>query len=173
MVHARGKAVVLAPSAARAEVDHYAGLLKVGAFIQGIETKDDVARFKPAGDIFAAALAQVFPLAASECLAVGDTPYDSALRWHANRRAALPGDSRRKALAKRARRLSMPAPGPVRRIRGFTAERLIRFRVLELFDCNLLDPGKYVGRSPMPATRKTKRSTRGRAQARARVAGGK
>ena len=37
---------------------------------------------KPAGDIFAAALALVFPTAASETLAIGDTPYDvvSALR---------------------------------------------------------------------------------------------
>ena len=45
-------------------------------------SKDDVASSKPAGDIFAAALAQVFPMAASETLAIGDTPYDveAALR---------------------------------------------------------------------------------------------
>lgn len=45
-------------------------------------SKDDVENSKPAGDIFAAALASVFPLPASETLAVGDTIYDveSALR---------------------------------------------------------------------------------------------
>ena len=82
MVHAHGKTVILASSAERAEIEHYIALLKVRAFVTGSVSKDDVANSKPAGDIFAAALAQVFPMAASETLAVGDTPYDvvSALR---------------------------------------------------------------------------------------------
>jgi phosphoglycolate phosphatase-like HAD superfamily hydrolase len=50
--------------------------------LAGTVSKDDVVSSKPADDIFAAALAQVFPMAASETLAIGDTPYDveSALR---------------------------------------------------------------------------------------------
>ncbi len=82
MLHTKGKHVLLASSADKAEVDHYVQLLKVGTMLNGTVSKDDVARSKPAGDIFAAALALVFPTAASETLAIGDTPYDveSALR---------------------------------------------------------------------------------------------
>jgi len=82
MIHACGTRVILASSADKAEVEYYTDLLMIGAMISGTVTNDDVANSKPAGDIFAAALAQVFPLAASETLAIGDTPYDveSALR---------------------------------------------------------------------------------------------
>jgi len=82
MVHAKGMKAILASSADKAEVAHYIELLKIGAVLTGTVSSDDVASSKPAGDIFAAALAQVFPTAASETLAVGDTPYDveSALR---------------------------------------------------------------------------------------------
>jgi phosphoglycolate phosphatase-like HAD superfamily hydrolase len=82
MLHAMGMKMLLASSSERTEVEHYVELLKVAPFLTGIVSKDDVANSKPAGDIFAAALSQVFPLAASETLAVGDTPYDveSALR---------------------------------------------------------------------------------------------
>lgn len=82
MIHASGTRVILASSADKAEVEYYTDLLKISATISGTATNDDVANSKPAGDIFAAALAQVFPAAASETLAIGDTPYDveSALR---------------------------------------------------------------------------------------------
>jgi len=82
MLHAKGCRVLLASSSEKIEVQHYVDLLKVEPFLTGTVSKNDVANSKPAGDIFAAALAQVFPLAASETLAVGDTPYDveSALR---------------------------------------------------------------------------------------------
>jgi membrane protein len=82
MLHAKGVKVLLASSSEKAEVEHYIELLKVAPFLTGTVSKDDVANSKPAGDIFAAALSQVFPMAASETLAVGDTPYDveSALR---------------------------------------------------------------------------------------------
>jgi len=82
MVHAKGKQVILASSAEKAEVDHYVKLLRVGAMLTGTVSKDDVANSKPAGDIFAAALAQVFPMAASETLAIGDTPYDVVSALH-------------------------------------------------------------------------------------------
>jgi phosphoglycolate phosphatase-like HAD superfamily hydrolase len=76
LLHAKGCDIILASSADRPEVDHYVDLLKLKAFIKGTVTKDDVENSKPAGDIFAAALAQVFPLASSETFAIGDTPYD-------------------------------------------------------------------------------------------------
>ncbi|HEY1615092.1 MAG TPA: HAD family hydrolase [Rhizomicrobium sp.] len=81
-LHARGKQVILASSAEKAEVNHYVQLLRVSSILNGIVTKDDVANSKPAGDIFAAALSYVFPMSPSETLAIGDTPYDveSALR---------------------------------------------------------------------------------------------
>jgi membrane protein len=82
MLHAKGKQVILASSAEKTEVEHYVHLLKITPMLGGAISKDNVVNSKPAGDIFAAALAQVFPMAASETLAVGDTPYDveSALR---------------------------------------------------------------------------------------------
>ncbi len=82
LLHAKGKRVILASSAEQAEVAHYVHLLKVEAMLSGTVSKDDVRQSKPAGDIFAAALAQVFPIGAGEVLAIGDTPYDvqSALR---------------------------------------------------------------------------------------------
>lgn len=82
MLHAKGAQVLLASSSEKAEVDHYVGLLKVEGFLTGTVSKDEVANSKPVGDIFAAALAKVFPLSASETFAIGDTPYDveSALR---------------------------------------------------------------------------------------------
>jgi phosphoglycolate phosphatase-like HAD superfamily hydrolase len=57
-------------------------LLGVGHALTGTVSKDDVQNSKPAGDIFAAALASVFPLPPSETFAIGDTPYDveSALK---------------------------------------------------------------------------------------------
>jgi phosphoglycolate phosphatase-like HAD superfamily hydrolase len=78
----KGKRVLLASSAGKAEVDHYVELLGVGHALTGTVSKDDVKNSKPAGDIFAAALASVFPILASETLAIGDTPYDveSALK---------------------------------------------------------------------------------------------
>jgi phosphoglycolate phosphatase-like HAD superfamily hydrolase len=82
MLHVKGMKVLLASSSDKAEVDFYADLLHAEPFLAGTISKDDVKNSKPAGDIFAAALATVFPLAASETLAIGDTPYDveSALR---------------------------------------------------------------------------------------------
>ena len=76
LLHSNAKKVVLASSAQRDEVDYYIELLKVGELLAGAISKDDVRNSKPAGDIFAAALAAVFPIGASETFAVGDTIYD-------------------------------------------------------------------------------------------------
>ena len=82
LLHAKGVDVILASSADKADVKYYTGLLNLSAVLKGAVTNDDVQKSKPAGDIFAAALAQVFPVTAPETLAIGDTPYDveSALR---------------------------------------------------------------------------------------------
>jgi membrane protein len=82
MLHAAGKTVILASSAKRQDVDYYVDLLKVVNLITGTVSQDDVTHSKPQGDIFAAALALVFPKSASETMAVGDSPYDveAALR---------------------------------------------------------------------------------------------
>lgn len=77
-VHDDGKQVVLASSASRAEVDHYVALLGVGDIVAATTCIDDVTTSKPAGDIFAAALAKVAPLGPDAVLVVGDTPYDVA-----------------------------------------------------------------------------------------------
>lgn len=81
-LHFKGVDVILASSAVEKEVKHYVALLNLAPLIKGTVTRDDVESSKPAGDIFAAALAKVFPLAASETFAIGDTPYDveSALK---------------------------------------------------------------------------------------------
>lgn len=75
-LHAAGVKVVLASSASGAEVDHYVDLLRIDAAVTARTSSDDVERTKPAGDVFAAALGKVAPVAASAAVVVGDTPYD-------------------------------------------------------------------------------------------------
>lgn len=75
-VHAAGLRIVLASSAAQAEIDHYCDLLGAKSMIDATTSADDVKRTKPAPDIFATALDKVTPLKPEEVLIVGDTPYD-------------------------------------------------------------------------------------------------
>lgn len=75
-VQAEGLRAVLASSASKAELDHYVDLLDARQLISETTSADDVARTKPAPDIFATALAKVAPLGPDEVLVVGDTPYD-------------------------------------------------------------------------------------------------
>ena len=77
-VHDRGQQVVLASSADDKEVSHYARLLDVRSILDATTSIDDVGTSKPAGDIFAAALKKVAPLAPADVIVVGDTPYDVA-----------------------------------------------------------------------------------------------
>ena len=70
-----GKAVVLASSGSRLEVDHYIQLLDAGGIIDGATSKDDVGHSKPCPDIFEAALKQA-GVSSGEAIVVGDTPYD-------------------------------------------------------------------------------------------------
>jgi HAD superfamily hydrolase (TIGR01509 family) len=74
--HDAGRTVVLASSASSAELDHYLGLLDAHDLVGATTSADDVARTKPAPDIFATALEKVAPLSPDEVIVVGDTPYD-------------------------------------------------------------------------------------------------
>ena len=74
-VHRAGKTVVLASSASQAEVDHYLDLLDARGIVAATTSIDDVATSKPAGDIFAAALAKA-KVRPAHAVVVGDTPYD-------------------------------------------------------------------------------------------------
>jgi len=71
-----GAKVILASSAQKSEVDHYAALLDIRRFLSGVVSAEDVQHSKPAGDIFAAALQMVTPIEALDAIVIADTPYD-------------------------------------------------------------------------------------------------
>ncbi|GEM72904.1 HAD family hydrolase [Sphingomonas sp. TX0543] len=75
-VHDAGQKIVLASSASQAEVDHYLDLLDARDLVLATTSADDVARTKPAPDIFAAAMKELDGLSPDDVLAIGDTPYD-------------------------------------------------------------------------------------------------
>lgn len=75
-VHDAGQRVVLASSAERRELKHYARLLGIADILDAQTSIDDVATSKPAGDIFAAAIAKLGAIPPAAVLAIGDTPYD-------------------------------------------------------------------------------------------------
>jgi len=75
-VHRCGQQVVLASSASQAELDHYIDLLAVKDILAATTTSEDVAKTKPAPDIFTTALGKLHGVAAAEVVVVGDTPYD-------------------------------------------------------------------------------------------------
>jgi HAD superfamily hydrolase (TIGR01509 family) len=74
--HSLGQQVILASSASQDEVEHYLGLLDAHGLVTATTSGDDVEQTKPAPDIFAAALAKLPGIEASEVIVVGDTPYD-------------------------------------------------------------------------------------------------
>ena len=74
--HRKGRKILLTSSATASEVQHYAQLLGVEPLLHATVSADDVKHSKPAGEIFASALAKVAHLPANETMAVGDTPYD-------------------------------------------------------------------------------------------------
>jgi len=75
-VHDSGRRVVLASSADAKEVEQYIARLGIKDALDAMTTIDDAESSKPAGDIFAAALAKVAPLNPDEVIVIGDTPYD-------------------------------------------------------------------------------------------------
>jgi membrane protein len=74
-VAASGRRVVLASSASSEDLAHYQRLLAIADVVDATVSKDDVATSKPAGDIFAAALAKA-GVAPDRAIVIGDTPYD-------------------------------------------------------------------------------------------------
>ncbi|QIK79737.1 HAD family hydrolase [Sphingomonas piscis] len=74
-VRSDGKAVVLASSASREELDYWVELLGVGDLVTATTSRDDVAHSKPCPDIFEAALEKVGS-APEAAIVVGDSPYD-------------------------------------------------------------------------------------------------
>ncbi|GAA0660361.1 membrane protein [Sphingomonas insulae] len=76
-VNASGRQVVLASSASGEELDHYVRLLGVEGLVTAKTSKEDVSTTKPAGDIFAAALAKA-GVSSRHAVVIGDTPYDIA-----------------------------------------------------------------------------------------------
>ena len=72
----RGQQVMLASSASGAELSHYLDLLHARQLVTATTSGDDVEQTKPAPDIFAAALAKLTGVEASEAVVIGGTPYD-------------------------------------------------------------------------------------------------
>lgn len=77
-VHDSGREIVLATSASSKEVTYYLSHLAIDKLVIATTSIDDIKTSKPAGDIYAAALAKVSALRADDVVAVGDTPYDIA-----------------------------------------------------------------------------------------------
>lgn len=75
-VHGLGQRVVLASSASASELDYYIDLLRARDLVSATTSSDDVAKTKPAPDIFATALGKLPDLDPADVIIVGDTPYD-------------------------------------------------------------------------------------------------
>lgn len=82
---ADGKRIVLATSAAGAELAAYKRKAAIADLIEEETSKDDVKKSKPHPDIFEAALAKLGDIPPSAALIVGDSPWDAI----AGRRAGL------------------------------------------------------------------------------------
>lgn len=74
--HGTGRQIVLASSASEEELEHYVDLLDIRGLLAASTSSGDVARTKPAPDIFSTALGKLANLAPDEAIVVGDTPYD-------------------------------------------------------------------------------------------------
>lgn len=72
-----GVRIVLASSSRREEVDYHLSLIGCADLVAAATSRDEVESSKPCPDIFAAALAKVAPLGATEAVVVGDTPWDA------------------------------------------------------------------------------------------------
>jgi HAD superfamily hydrolase (TIGR01549 family) len=72
-----GIRIALASSSKGDELAHYKRVADIDGLADVEVSADDAERSKPCPDIFQAALDRLAPLAASEVLAVGDTPYDA------------------------------------------------------------------------------------------------
>lgn len=76
-LHQDKKAIVLATSGGRSEVQHDFRLLGIDRWVRDVVSGDDVARSKPYPDLFHLALDR-FRWKPSDAVVLGDTPYDVA-----------------------------------------------------------------------------------------------
>ena len=82
-----GHKIALASSGKAEEVKTYARLAGIADLIDVSVSADDAEHSKPKPDIFQATLAKLDPIPASECVVIGDTPYDgvaageAGIRW--------------------------------------------------------------------------------------------
>jgi HAD superfamily hydrolase (TIGR01509 family) len=72
-----GKRIALASSAKEDELKIYKEIAGIADLVEEEASKDDAAKSKPHPDIFAAALARLGDVKASDAVVVGDTPYDA------------------------------------------------------------------------------------------------
>lgn len=72
----KGIRFALASSAKKRELEDYERIMRVEDLVDVATSADDVDRAKPHPDVFSAALGKL-GLKATECIAVGDTPYDA------------------------------------------------------------------------------------------------
>lgn len=72
----RGIRMALASSAKRRELEDYERIMHVEDLVDETTSADDVERAKPHPDVFSAALKKL-GMKATECIAMGDTPYDA------------------------------------------------------------------------------------------------
>lgn len=72
----RGIRMALASSAKKRDLEDYVRIMNVEGLVDEATSADDVDRAKPHPDVFAATLKRL-GLKATECIALGDTPYDA------------------------------------------------------------------------------------------------
>ena len=72
-----GKLIALASSAPEEELEFYKNLTKITDLLEAATSSDDAKASKPEPDIFEEALAKIDAPNMSECIVIGDTPYDA------------------------------------------------------------------------------------------------
>src|SRR5579871_3698045 len=77
-IRAGGQKIALASSCKGDELEDYKKLARIDDLVDAATTSDDADKSKPHPDIFEAVMKRLPAISASEAIAVGDTPYDSA-----------------------------------------------------------------------------------------------
>ena len=72
-----GKKIVLASSATEEDVEAFKKIINITDLLEADTTSDDAEKSKPEPDIFVAVLKKIGSPDVSECVVVGDTPYDA------------------------------------------------------------------------------------------------
>jgi len=86
-IRSAGQTIILASSGRAAEVERYQEIAGIGDLVDAVTTKDDAEHSKPCPDIFEAALDKIAPIAATEAVVVGDSPFDAEAARKAGLRA--------------------------------------------------------------------------------------